>query len=577
MRIAVDRASAKTRVSTGPAPRHDGSAPSEAEPLRAQDAAMPLVRPPADLLALQRLIARRASPRAEAEPSAMESAQVHDAAKRGTSGASEPLPFLDTIQRSFGTHDVSGVAAHTDRAAASAARAIDATAFTTGDHVAFADKPSLRTAAHEAAHVIQQRDGVQLEGGVGAAGDRYERHADAVADQVVQGNSAEALLDEHLGESAGTSVQREIPTGTPRQQTSGVGACRVQREDGKQTGSTLSDSPSFKAGGSPLRGKLQVSSWLIQELIKQGQLSPQMLQLIQSGQLEIKPDAKSASTATDGATEGGAKSLATEFNTLPSRFLGSGAGFSIPSLDLLGSPKITPPSLPTPQWVRTGGYSDPVIGYIPPQLVKWTPPTPSSPQPAGEPNLWQTSLAQLQPHFDFSDGLTINSISNPGISTSIFVTGAISRVSTKGGLGIQTELGWDKSVGLQLSYRDWYFHGTLDTDGKWGLTLSFPNDSPIPIMPWVNDIFREAGVAIQGFTKAAAAGPPNLNNLDPLINLLTPHLDRMKNAIDAAKGIAKAQPGVNVALAVGSGPRPGATPSEKRSGIYLGLSMVGTF
>src|SRR4051794_3965245 len=120
MQISVDRASAKNRASAGRAPRPDASAPPEAEPLRAQDAAMPPVRPPADLLALQRLIARRASPRAERGPAAMDSAQVHEAAKRGTSGASGPLPFLDTIQRSFGRHDVSGVAAHTDRAAASA-------------------------------------------------------------------------------------------------------------------------------------------------------------------------------------------------------------------------------------------------------------------------------------------------------------------------------------------------------------------------------------------------------------------------------------------------------------------------
>jgi len=48
--------------------------------------------------------------------------------------------------------------------------------------------------AHEAAHVIQQRGGVQLKGGVGEAGDAYERQADEVADRVVQGESAEELL-----------------------------------------------------------------------------------------------------------------------------------------------------------------------------------------------------------------------------------------------------------------------------------------------------------------------------------------------------------------------------------------------
>jgi hypothetical protein len=193
------------------------------------------------------------------------------------------------------------------------------------------------------------------------------------------------------------------------------------------------------------------------------------------------------------------------------------------------------------------------------------------------PNWLQKSLADLKTSFDFSEGLTITSRSQPGISTSIFVTGIPQRVKAPGGLDVQTELGWDKSVGRQLSYRDWYLNGNLNTDGKWGLTLSFLNDAPVPVTPWVNDIFREGGAAIQGFASIAAAGPPDLNNLDPLIKQATPHVDRMKNAIDAAKGIAKVQPGVNVALTVGSGPRPGAMPSDKPSGIFVGGVIVGSF
>jgi hypothetical protein len=39
--------------------------------------------------------------------------------------------------------------------------------YATGNHVAFKGAPNLHTAAHEAAHVVQQRGGVQLKGGVG--------------------------------------------------------------------------------------------------------------------------------------------------------------------------------------------------------------------------------------------------------------------------------------------------------------------------------------------------------------------------------------------------------------------------
>jgi hypothetical protein len=81
------------------------------------------------------------------------------------------------------------------RPAASASREMGAQAYATGDAAAFASAPDLHTAAHEAAHVVQQRAGVQLLGGVGQQGDAYEQHADAVADLVVQGRSAEAELD----------------------------------------------------------------------------------------------------------------------------------------------------------------------------------------------------------------------------------------------------------------------------------------------------------------------------------------------------------------------------------------------
>jgi hypothetical protein len=126
---------------------------------------------------------------------------VHDAAVHGTSGASEPLPHLDAIQRSFGRHDVSRIEAHTGGDAQVGARAMGAEAFAVGDHVAFAGAPDLHTAAHEAAHVVQQRGGVQLKGGVGEEGDTYERHADAVAERVVAGQSAEALLDSYAPSS----------------------------------------------------------------------------------------------------------------------------------------------------------------------------------------------------------------------------------------------------------------------------------------------------------------------------------------------------------------------------------------
>ena len=136
-------------------------------------------------------------------------AGVHEAAAAGVAGSGGRLPHLQRIQESFGRHDVSAVQSYVGGQARRASESIGAEAYATGDRVAFRDSPSLHTAAHEAAHVVQQRGGVQLKGGVGAAGDRYERHADAVADAVVAGKSAEGLLDPYAGGAGGPAVQQK--------------------------------------------------------------------------------------------------------------------------------------------------------------------------------------------------------------------------------------------------------------------------------------------------------------------------------------------------------------------------------
>ena len=150
--------------------------------------------------------------RSAAGPDAGQSPAVPEIAAKGVAGSGGALPHAAMIRQLFGRHDVSGVKAHVGGEAATASRAIGAEAYATGDHVAFAAAPSLHTAAHEAAHVVQQRGGVHLKGGVGESGDAYEQHANAVADAVVQGKSAEALLDPYAGAGTGsatsTGVQR---------------------------------------------------------------------------------------------------------------------------------------------------------------------------------------------------------------------------------------------------------------------------------------------------------------------------------------------------------------------------------
>ena len=124
---------------------------------------------------------------------------VRGIASEGLSDASSGLPFGEQIQSSFGRYDLSDVKVSTGHLASEACDTLDAGAYASGSKIAFGGTPSLHTAAHEAAHVVQQQKGVQLEGGWGTPGDRYEQNADAVADAVVAGESAEPLLDSVTG------------------------------------------------------------------------------------------------------------------------------------------------------------------------------------------------------------------------------------------------------------------------------------------------------------------------------------------------------------------------------------------
>lgn len=141
------------------------------------------------------------------------SADMTAVARSGVAQASRPLPGYQRIQAAFGRHDVSGVRVQIGGVAESAAARLGARAYTTGNRVAFRSEPDLHLAAHEAAHVVQQRRGVHLKDGFGRANDRYERQADAVADRVVANRSAQDLLDEGGGGQSSESVQAKCACG----------------------------------------------------------------------------------------------------------------------------------------------------------------------------------------------------------------------------------------------------------------------------------------------------------------------------------------------------------------------------
>jgi hypothetical protein len=178
---------------------------------------------------------------------------VGEAAAAGVTGGGGRLPHLDRIQASFGAaHPVTGIRAHVGGEAAAACDTIGATAYATGQRVAFREQPDLHTAAHEAAHVVQQAAGVRPKGGVGQAGDVHEQHADEVADRVVRGESAADLL-------AGQRADAPSAAAAPPVQR------KVKPEDvsSEMIGKTFELSEAFTSGATALKAgdKVKVVAW----------------------------------------------------------------------------------------------------------------------------------------------------------------------------------------------------------------------------------------------------------------------------------------------------------------------------
>jgi len=185
-----------------------------------------------------------------------------------------PSTPLDEATRSFMEprfgHDFGQVRVHKDESAADTNRALDALAYTVGDHILFgAGQYAPNTAygkrmlAHELCHVLQQREGL-VEGHPGIGGvkvsdpnDRFERAADVVADRVMQAGSAARAEDGRPGSKAATTPSQT--TATPIRQVP-----VVQRYlAGSEGHGGIEEEALHEAGLSPREAKLAYyGNWL---------------------------------------------------------------------------------------------------------------------------------------------------------------------------------------------------------------------------------------------------------------------------------------------------------------------------
>jgi Domain of unknown function (DUF4157) len=173
----------------------------------------------ASLLHLQRTAGNASVVQMLAEEGAQEqdASPVHDVIGKG-GGSPLDESTRSGMESRFG-QDFGDVRIHTDAKASESAEAVGANAYTVGSDVVFrsghfdASSPTgQRTIAHELSHVVQQRsgpvDGTDAPGGIRLSdpGDKFERAADATADDVMSSSSSSSSSPAAY---SGTSVQLE--------------------------------------------------------------------------------------------------------------------------------------------------------------------------------------------------------------------------------------------------------------------------------------------------------------------------------------------------------------------------------
>ena len=167
---------------------------------------------------------------------------------------------LDATTRAFMEprfgHDFSRVRVHTDSTAAGSARAVDALAYTVGPHIVFgADQfapatPQGRSLlAHELTHVVQQGQAPTAPADLVLADPRWEGDAEAAADAVLAGHSAQ--VTQHSGQPllarATKSHSMKEPSGATVEVTRIItpGRCVKKPESRSESSGDITASQSF--------------------------------------------------------------------------------------------------------------------------------------------------------------------------------------------------------------------------------------------------------------------------------------------------------------------------------------------
>lgn len=118
---------------------------------------------------------------------------------------------------------------------------------------------------------------------------------------------------------------------------------------------------------------------------------------------------------------------------------------------------------------------------------------------------------------------------------------------------------WGGALGVEAETGNFHLSGELSAE-RWELKLSYPEDTAIPDLSKLGKVFGEGEGAMRKII-GATAGFRTLQDVSRIKEAIKPHLQPVKDAVEAVKGIAKA-PATRVSVGIGLGspePLPGST------------------
>jgi hypothetical protein len=141
----------------------------------------------------------------------------------------------------------------------------------------------------------------------------------------------------------------------------------------------------------------------------------------------------------------------------------------------------------------------------------------------------------------------------------ISITGLTAELK-KGDARLAAGVSWGGTLGVEAEAGNFHLSGELSSD-RWELKLSYPEDTAIPDLSKLGKVFGEGEGAMRKIISATSSFR-DLNDASRVKDAIKPHMQPVKDAVEAVKGIAKApaKGGVSVGISVGSPePLPGET------------------